>query len=200
MDKVSYVLGQSIGMDFRRQNFEINTEIFKKSFQDAFDGVPGSMPPGEMQQIMVSFKNEVQEKQQMQHMQYMQARIEQGKAFLAENRKIEGVRETGSGLQYRVIREGEGRCPGPKDRVETHYEGRTPDGNVFDSSRQRGKSARFRLGGVIKGWQEGLQLMKEGARYEFVIPSELAYGESGSGRAIGPHETLIFDVELLQVE
>lgn len=199
MDKVSYVLGQSIGMDFRRQSFDINEDIFISSFQDALNGRPGKMPQGEMQQVMMSFKSELQEKQQMEQARHMQEKMAQGNAFLEENRKKEGVVETASGLQYRILREGEGQSPGARDKVETHYEGRTIDGNVFDSSYKRNSPAGFGLNGVIKGWQEGLQLMREGAKFEFVVPAHLAYGENGAGEAIGPHETLIFDVELLKV-
>ena len=123
-----------------------------------------------------------------------------GKAFLEKNRKAEGVKETASGLQYKVIREGTGKRPGPTSRVTVNYEGRHINGEVFDSSYKRHKPITFALNRVIKGWTEGLQLMKEGAHYQLFIPPELGYGHRGAGVAIGPSETLIFDVELLKVE
>ncbi len=124
-----------------------------------------------------------------------------GKAFLEANAKKEGVKTTASGLQYKVIEAGkkDGKQPGPRSKVTVNYEGRHLDGTVFDSSYKRNKPIEFRLNQVIKGWTEGLQLMTEGAKYQLYIPSQLAYGARGAGRAIGPSETLIFDVELLQV-
>jgi len=124
-----------------------------------------------------------------------------GKAFLETNAKAEGVKTTASGLQYKVLRVGNenGKQPGPTSRVTVNYEGRHLNGDVFDSSYQRGQPITFGLDQVIKGWTEGVQLMTEGAKYQLYIPAELAYGERGAGGAIGPGETLIFDVELLQV-
>ena len=124
-----------------------------------------------------------------------------GKAFLAANAKKNGVKTTASGLQYRVIRPGkeDGKQPGPRSKVTVNYEGRHLDGTVFDSSYKRNKPIEFRLNQVIRGWTEGLQLMTEGAKYQLYIPSNLAYGARGAGQAIGPSETLIFDVELLRV-
>ncbi len=122
-----------------------------------------------------------------------------GEAFLAENGKKDNIVTTASGLQYEIIEPGEGASPSASDSVTVHYKGTTIDGNVFDSSYDRGAPATFPLNRVIAGWTEGLQLMKEGAKYRFFIPAELAYGERGAGRAIGPNSTLIFDVELLKV-
>jgi FKBP-type peptidyl-prolyl cis-trans isomerase len=125
-----------------------------------------------------------------------------GKAFLEANGKLEDVKTTASGLQYKVIKPGkeDGKRPGARSKVTVNYEGRHLDGKVFDSSYQRNKPIDFRLNQVIKGWTEGLQLMREGAKYQLYIPSKLAYGTRGAGRSIGPAETLIFDVELLKVE
>lgn len=125
-----------------------------------------------------------------------------GRAFLEANAKQGGITATASGLQYKVIKPGKdgGKRPGPRSKVTVNYEGRHLDGTVFDSSYKRNKPIDFRLNQVIKGWTEGLQLMTEGAKYQLFIPSELAYGSRGAGRAIGPAETLIFDVELLKVE
>lgn len=199
-DKVSYVLGQSIGGDFKRQGFDINADVFAESFKDAFSGKECNMSVGEMQQIMQSFQQAMQEKHQAAKAEAGKANIEKGKAFLEENRIKEGVVETTSGLQYKVITEGTGNKPSASDTVETHYEGKTLDGNIFDSSYKRGQTATFPLNGVIKGWTEALQLMNEGSKYELYIPSDLAYGAAGSGGTIEPHSTLVFTVELINIK
>ena len=125
-----------------------------------------------------------------------------GKAFLEKNAALEGIKTTESGLQYKVMTAGkkDGKQPGPRSKVTVNYEGRHLDGSVFDSSYKRNKPIDFPLDRVIKGWTEGLQLMTEGAKYQLYIPPELAYGARGAGNAIGPAETLIFDVELLKVD
>jgi len=123
-----------------------------------------------------------------------------GEAFLAENAKKEGVKVTKSGLQYKIIEEGEGPSPGPSDMATVNYRGTLIDGTQFDSSYDRGQPATFPVGGVIAGWTEALQLMKPGAKWQLFIPSDLAYGERGAGKDIGPNSTLVFDVELLSVE
>ncbi|MBU1172396.1 MAG: FKBP-type peptidyl-prolyl cis-trans isomerase [Proteobacteria bacterium] len=200
MDKISYVLGQSIGGDFRRQSFDIDPDIFGESFKDAFNGKESRMSVGEMQQVIQQFQTSMQEKQHSANHAVAGVNREKGLAFLGENKKKEGVVETDSGLQYRVITQGTGNKPAATDTVETHYEGKTIDGEVFDSSYKRGATATFPLNGVIKGWTEALQLMPEGSKYELFIPSELAYGESGSGGAIEPNSTLIFIVELITIK
>ncbi|MGC1479641.1 MAG: FKBP-type peptidyl-prolyl cis-trans isomerase [Chthoniobacterales bacterium] len=129
-----------------------------------------------------------------------QSALEKGQQFLAENGKRSEVTTTASGLQYEVLNEGDGASPKATDTVEVNYRGTTIDGTEFDSSYKRGESISFPLNGVIAGWTEGVQLMKEGAKYRFYIPSELAYGKRGAGGAIGPDETLIFDVELIEVK
>ena len=199
LDKVSYVLGQSVGGDFKRQGLEIDPEIFANSFIAAFNGEQSKMPVGEMQHIMQNFQRAMQDKKQAEQMKVGSKNIEAGKKFLEENSKKEGVIVTASGLQYKVITEGSGRKPAVTDTVETHYEGRTLDGIVFDSSYKRGKTASFQLNAVIKGWTEGLQLMAEGSKYELYIPFELAYGATGGGK-IEPYAALIFTVELIAIK
>ena len=200
MDKVSYILGQSIGGDFRRQGFEINVETFVDSFKAAFDGKPSKMAPSEMQHVMMAFQSAVQEKQQAEKSAAAETNLNEGKQFLAENAKREEVTVTESGLQYRVIKEGSGDKPSATDTVETHYEGKTLDGNIFDSSVRRGTPAAFPVNGVIKGWQEALQLMGVGAKWELFVPSDLAYGPQGMGGTIGPNAVLVFEVELLAIK
>ena len=129
----------------------------------------------------------------------MEINEREGKAFLEQNASKEGVITTASGLQYKVLKEGTGKQPRALDRVTVNYEGRHLNGEVFDSSYQRGKPATFPLNRVIKGWTEGVQLMKEGAKYRLYVPYKLGYGDTGAGRKIGPRETLIFDVELIKV-
>jgi FKBP-type peptidyl-prolyl cis-trans isomerase FklB len=200
IDKVSYVLGQSVGGDFRRQGFEIDPEVFAKSFIDAYNGKEPSLSVGEMQQVIRQFQQAMQEKKETESQAAGQVNLEKGQAFLKENKTREGVVETASGLQYRVIQEGTGKKPKATDTVETHYEGKTIDGEVFDSSYRRGTPATFPLNGVIKGWTEALQLMGTGSKWELFIPPGLAYGKQGSSNVIGPNSTLIFTVELISIK
>jgi len=199
-DKVSYVLGQSIGGDFKRQGFDIDPEIFAESFKAAFNGEKPTMTVGEMQQTMQNFQRAMQDKMQAEQKVAGAKNIEAGEKFLSENSTKDGVKVTESGLQYKVITEGDGKKPVVTDTVETHYEGKTLDGKIFDSSYQRGQTATFPLNGVIKGWTEALQLMSEGSKYELYIPHGLAYGEAGSGGTIEPYSTLTFTVELVAVK
>ncbi|MCG8568181.1 MAG: FKBP-type peptidyl-prolyl cis-trans isomerase, partial [Desulfobacterales bacterium] len=166
LDKVSYILGQSVGGDFRRKGFEIDPKIFTESFLAAFNGEEPNMRVSEMQHIMQNFQRAIQDKQEAEKMEAGKKNIEAGEAFLKENGKKEGVVTTESGLQYKVITQGEGKKPAATDTVETHYEGKTLDGNIFDSSYRRGQTTTFPLNGVIKGWTEALQLMPEGSKYE----------------------------------
>jgi FKBP-type peptidyl-prolyl cis-trans isomerase FklB len=200
IDKVSYVLGQSVGGDFRRQGFEIDPEVFAKSFIDAYTGKEPSLSVGEMQQVIRQFQEAMQEKKETESQAAGQVNLEKGQAFLRENKTREGVVETASGLQYRVIQEGTGKKPKATDTVETHYEGKTIDGEVFDSSYRRGTTATFPLNGVIRGWTEALQLMGTGSKWELFIPPGLAYGKQGSSNVIGPNSTLIFTVELISIK
>lgn len=198
--KVSYVLGQSIGGDFRRQGFDIDTDVFVKSFTDALSGKEPTMSVGEMQLVFQQFQQDLQEKTQVRKQGLAQINKDKGLEFLKENRKTPGVFETESGLQYKVMVEGKGAKPLASDTVETHYEGRTLDGKVFDSSYRRGKTTSFPLNAVIKGWTEALQLMGVGSKWELYIPSDLAYGPQGSGGTIEPNATLVFTVELVSIK
>lgn len=197
--KVSYILAQSIGGDFRRKGFDIDADIFCDSFRAAMKGEQPTMPAGEMQQVMMAFQQHMQEEMQKAKDEVGEKNRAEGRAFLGENAKKEGVVVTDSGLQYTVVEEGTGKTPSAKDQVTVHYEGRLLDGSIFDSSYKREQPATFPVNGVIEGWQEALQLMKEGAKYELVIPASIGYGAQGAGDAIGPNATLCFTVELIKV-
>ena len=193
MNKISYALGLGIGQQLKSMNIEdFSIEDFALSIREVMEGKPTQMNAREAQMML----NDYFTKQQ--NAQAGKAK-EEGKAYLAANAKKEGVTETKSGLQYEVLKEGTGRSPRATDTVRCHYEGRLLDGTVFDSSYQRGEPADFGLNQVIAGWTEGVQLMKEGAKYRFTIPYLLAYGESGAGSSIPPYATLVFDVELIKV-
>ena len=193
MDKVSYALGMSIGRQLQQMNAaEVNVDDFAQAIKDVFASKT-SLTDSEAQQAVQDFFQRKAEEQ-------AGAAKAEGEAFLAENAKKEGVVSLPSGLQYQVLREGDGRKPAATDQVECHYEGTLINGQVFDSSYQRGQTATFGLNQVIAGWTEGLQLMQEGAKYRFFIPYHLVYGERGAGQSIPPFATLIFDVELVKVK
>lgn len=194
MDKLSYALGMLIADNVKSFGVEsINVESFNTAVAAVLKGEPTSITPQEAQQ-------EVQEFMSKQEQRRGAAARKAGEDFLAENAKKEGVITLPSGLQYKVLQEGNGKKPSAKDTVVAHYEGTLIDGQVFDSSYQRGEPATFPLNQVIKGWTEGVQLMQEGAKYRFFIPFDLAYGTRGAGQAIPPYATLIFDVELVKVK
>ncbi|MBR1499243.1 MAG: FKBP-type peptidyl-prolyl cis-trans isomerase [Bacteroidaceae bacterium] len=193
MDKISYALGLGIGQQLKSMNIEnFSVEDFAKSVSDVIEGRQPAFSHQEAQAMLQDFfqKKQKQEAQQA---------IAVGKAYLDENAKKAGVTVTKSGLQYEVLTEGSGKSPKATDTVRCHYEGRLLDGTVFDSSYRRGTPADFGLNQVIPGWTEGVQLMKEGAKFRFTIPYLLAYGEQGAGSSIPPFSTLIFDVELIKV-
>ena len=193
MEKISYALGLGIGQQLKSMNIEnFDIKEFSRSIEDVMAGRDTDMTAREAQ-VMLSEYFQKKEKQQAEE------NIAKGKAYLEENGKREGVITTKSGLQYEVLTEGAGKSPKATDKVRCHYEGRLTDGSVFDSSYQRGEPADFGLNQVIAGWTEGVQLMKEGAKYRFHIPYLLGYGERGAGASIPPYATLVFDVELIKV-
>ncbi|MCR5851126.1 MAG: FKBP-type peptidyl-prolyl cis-trans isomerase [Bacteroidaceae bacterium] len=193
MDKISYALGLGIGQQIKSMNIEnFSIEDFTKSIIDIMEGNPTAFSAREAQIMLQEYFSKKQKEE-------AQAHIAEGKAYLDANAKREGVTVTKSGLQYEVLKEGTGKSPKATDTVRCHYEGRLLDGSVFDSSYQRGEPADFGLNQVITGWTEGVQLMKEGAKFRFTIPYLLAYGEQGAGSSIPPFSTLIFDVELIKV-
>lgn len=192
MDKTAYALGTSIGSQLRQMGAgELNIDDFAQGVKDALAGHVAMDPQDVQATINAYFQQKASE-------QAAKARQE-GADFLAGNAKKEGVVTLPSGLQYQVLRQGNGKKPKATDQVKCHYEGTLVNGTVFDSSYRRGEPATFGLNQVIAGWTEGLQLMQEGAKYRFFIPYNLAYGERGAGQSIPPYAALVFDVELLQV-
>ena len=193
MDKISYALGLGIGQQLKSMNIRnFCMEDFSRSIADVMNGRETAMTAREAQQLL----NEYFESKAKEDAQQA---IAEGAAFLKENGQREGVVTTKSGLQYEVLTEGTGKSPKATDRVRCHYEGRLINGDVFDSSYRRDEPADFGLNQVIAGWTEGVQLMKEGAKYRFFIPYVLGYGERGAGSQIPPYSTLVFDVELIKV-
>lgn len=192
MDKLSYALGLSMGQNFKGSGVDkLNADDFADALRAVYgEGTP-AMTYDEAKQVVQEYFTNLQARAG-------EMNAKAGKEYLAKNAKEEGVKVTESGLQYLVVKEGNGKKPGPNDVVTVHYTGRLIDGTVFDSSVERGEPATFAVGQVIPGWVEGLQLMSEGSAYRLFIPSELAYGEHGTG-PIQPNSTLIFDVQLLKV-
>lgn len=190
--RINYSLGYQIGGDFKRQNIDMNAAAVVKGIEDALAGGEPLMGQDEMHATLVELKRKVTEQQRETRRRSELQMIEEGKQFIAEYAASDGVQKTESGLLYRVIEEGAGRAPEASDRVTVNYVGRLVNGNEFDS----GDDISFPLNSVIKGWTEGLQLIREGGKIELVIPPELAYGNRGAMA----HRTLVFDVELLAIQ
>ena len=201
MDKLSYALGLGIGRQLSQMGAaDLNIDDFAQAVKDMIDGKEPQVATAEAQQIVEDFFRKQEEKQRAEAAEKHKGAKSEGEKYLSENAKKEGVVTLPSGLQYQVLKEGNGKSPKATDKVVCHYEGMLIDGTMFDSSVQRGEPATFPLNGVIAGWTEGLQLMKEGAKYRFFIPYQLGYGERGAGASIPPFATLVFDVELIEVK
>ncbi len=201
MDKLSYALGIGIGSQLAGMGAkELNIDDFAQAIKDVISGAGLKVDNAEAQTLVQNFFQEQEAKQQAAAAEAGKAAKAAGEAFLAENAKKDGVVTLPSGLQYQVLKEGNGKKPSTTDQVVCHYEGTLIDGTVFDSSYKRNEPATFGLNQVIAGWTEGVQLMSEGAKYRFFIPYNLAYGERGAGAQIPPFAALVFDVELIQVK
>ena len=193
-DSVAYAFGASVGRDLKRTGIEdINATVLAQAIADAFAGKESPFEEMEERELIMQAISVAQEKMNSQ-------RRDDALAFMEKNKTREGVITTASGLQYEVIRDSDGKRPTLNDTVTVHYKGQLADGQVFDSSYDRGEPATFPLGRVIDGWQEGLQLMPVGAQYRIYIPYELGYGERGAGQDIPPYSPLVFDVELISVQ
>jgi FKBP-type peptidyl-prolyl cis-trans isomerase FklB len=201
MDKLSYALGLGIGRQLAQMGAgSLNIDDFATAIKDVIAGNELKVSNQDAQTIVQDFFAEQEAKQKVASAEKGKAAKAEGEKYLAENAKKDGVVTLPSGLQYKVIKEGNGKKPKATDNVKCHYEGMLVDGTMFDSSIQRGEPATFPLNQVIAGWTEGLQLMQEGAKYRFFIPYTLGYGETGAGGSIPPFAALIFDVELIEVK
>ena len=198
MDKVSYIIGTQIARNFKSQDVEVNLDTLLLGLKDGLAGKELLLTQDEMQQIYTNFQQQMMAKQTAKRTKEAAENLTKGKAFLEQNKAKEGVKVLPSGLQYKVITEGTGKIPTADDKVKTHYQGTLLDGTEFDSSYKRNQPAEFGVKGVIKGWTEALQLMKEGAKWELYIPADLAYGERGRP-GIPPNAVLIFQIELLEI-
>ncbi len=199
-DKVSYGIGMNIGKDFKEQGIDVDVNLLSRGIKDAMGGGEMALTEEEMREAFTAFQKELAAKQETKNKELAEKNQKAGEEFLAENAKKEGVVTLPSGLQYKVLEEGAGKTPKASDTVTVNYSGTLIDGTEFDSSYKRGEPATFPVGGVIAGWTEALQLMKEGAKWQLFIPANLAYGERGAGPTIGPNSTLVFEVELIKVQ
>ncbi len=193
-EKVSYAIGQQIGRQIKSQGIEVDANVLAVSINEAATGKESRMKPEEMQAAMMKMQTDAVAKQEAAGKE----NLAKGQKFLDENKAKANVKTTASGLQYEVMTEGKGKSPKATDVVQVHYKGTLIDGTEFDSSYTRGEPAEFPLNGVIKGWTEGLQLMKEGGKNKLTVPSELAYGPQGRP-GIPPNSVLVFEVELLKI-
>jgi FKBP-type peptidyl-prolyl cis-trans isomerase FklB len=198
-EKLSYSLGYQFGQNAKRNGLDLDTNVFAAAIRDAVADAKPALTDDEMRVVVQDCQQKLQQKMMVQMQEQANKNKKDGDAFQAKNKKNKGVVTLPSGLQYKVIKAGTGKKPTSADTVTAHYSGRLVNGTEFDSSYKRGEPTTFPLNGVIKGWQETLPLMQEGAKWEVVIPPELGYGSNGAGQSIGPNETLIFEIELVAV-
>ena len=196
LEKLSYSMGIFFGQSVNRQEMEIDIPAFMQAVEDVLNNAEKKLTDDEMEKIL----NTYQKKEKEEQITKSTISKVDGEKFLAENKNNDGVIVLASGLQYKIIKNSIGKKPTANSRVVVHYRGTLIDGTEFDSSYARGEPIELNLNQVIKGWQEALQLMAIGSKWQIVIPSELAYGKRGAGRVIGPNATLIFDIELLSIK
>ena len=196
--RLSYSIGADIGGNFKRQEIDVDPKVLAIGLADALAGKT-ALTEAEIRETLTKFQTEMRGKMEAKRKTDGEKNLKDGEAFLAANAKKEGVKTLPSGLQYKVLKSGSGKTPKATDTVKTHYHGTLIDGSVFDSSVERGEPVEFPVNGVIPGWTEALQLMKEGDKWQLFVPAKLAYGERGAGGKIGPNSTLIFEVELLSI-
>ena len=198
-DKESYSLGHQFGQSLKAQGLDINLEAYVSGIQDVLGGKNPLLSQEEMQKTVLELQKRLMAARQMESKGTAEKNLSEGKAFMEENKKKEGVITLPSGLQYKVLAEGAGKSPKVADQVTVNYKGMLINGTEFDNSYKRGQPATFKTNGVIKGWTEALQLMKEGSKWQLFIPPQLGYGERGAG-PVPPNSTLIFEVELISVK
>lgn len=198
-EKLGYSIGYVNGMNLKQDGIEVSAEQLSRGVRDGYTGRKGAMTEEDIKATLAAYEQKLRAKQAAEQKKIGDANRKAGESFLAENKKKAGVVVLPSGVQYREIKAGTGKQPKEADSVKVHYAGTLIDGTEFDSSIKRGEPATFKVNGVIKGFREALQLMKEGAKWQVVIPSDSAYGERGAGQVIGPNQTLIFELELIQV-
>jgi len=199
-DKVSYLIGRNIGQTIKQDGLDLDVETLVDGLRDGLAGNESKVTEAEAEKVMAAFQARMQAEAASKAEAEGKANAVAAEEFLTNNKKREQVTTTDSGLQYEILNKGEGPKPGAADTVSVHYHGTLLDGTVFDSSVKRGQPASFAVNQVIAGWTEVLQLMPTGSKWKVVIPSELAYGKNGAGSAIGPNETLVFEIELLAIE
>jgi len=198
MDKESYSMGYQMGVNFKQNKVPINPESLARGLEDGLNGSKPLLAPLEMRAILGDIQKRMAESARLMREQVAQRNLEEGKAFLTQNSKKEGVITLPSGLQYKILKAGDGGIPKATDSVTVNYSGMLLNGTEFDSSFSRNKPATFKVGGVIPGWKEALQLMKAGSKWQIFVPAALAYGERGAG-PIPPNAALIFEIELIAV-
>ena len=199
-DKVSYLIGRNIGQTIKQDGLDLDVETLVDGLRDGLAGNESKVTEAEAEKVMAAFQARMQAEAASKAEAEGKANAVAAEEFLTNNKKREQVTTTDSGLQYEILNKGEGPKPGAADTVSVHYHGTLLDGTVFDSSVKRGQPASFAVNQVIAGWTEVLQLMPTGSKWKVVIPSGLAYGKNGAGSAIGPNETLVFEIELLAIE
>lgn len=198
--RISYTIGLNIGKDFSNQEMDIDPDVLLVGIKDALENREPKLSEEEMVAEVQAFQQEMQTQQVEKMKKLAEKNLADSKAFLAENAKKEGVVVLDSGLQYKIIEPGTGPSPTVDSTVTVNYRGTLADGTEFDSSYSRNQPATFPVSGVIPGWTEALPLMKEGAKWQLVIPPDLAYGERGAGNVIGPNAVLVFDIELISAD
>ena len=199
MEKISYLVGRQVAGNLIQQGIEVDLKKFFEGIEEGYENKPLPMSNEEAGQLLQDFDRELKEKLVAQKKAFAEQNLKEGLEFLDKNKGEDGIKVTDSGIQYRVVEEGDGAVPKASDTVETHYEGKLISGEIFDSSIQRGQTVSFPVGGVIKGWQEVLQLMNVGSKWQVFIPAHLAYGENGSPPKIGPNSVLEFQIELVNI-
>jgi FKBP-type peptidyl-prolyl cis-trans isomerase FklB len=199
-DKASYSIGVNIGNGMKANSLDLNTEALMAGLQDGISGAKPQLSDKEREDTLMAFEQDLQKKETERLKQLAEKNKKEGAEFLAANKAKEGVKTLPSGLQYKVLTEGNGPQPKPTDQITVNYRGTLLDGTEFDSSYKRGQPVTLPVNGVIKAWSEALPMMKTGAKWQLFVPADLAYGEQGAGRVIGPDSTLIFEVELVSIK